>query len=106
MKKTIHHLSVVMAGIVGLVVGFQLMYYVMGLLSPTEGQEAASIGVIGGADGPTEIFLAGDIASLVRFVLSVVLLVVLVVVAVATREKNKKIITNKAKNNGENGRKE
>ena len=47
---------------------------------------AASIGIIGGADGPTAIFLTGDIQALVLGVLAVLMLVVTGIVA-AVRKK-------------------
>ena len=47
---------------------------------------AASIGIIGGADGPTSIFITGDIQNLVLGALAVMMLVVTGIV-VAVRKK-------------------
>ena len=48
---------------------------------------AASIGIIGGADGPTAIFLTGDIQALVLGVLAVAMLVIAgIVIAVRKRK--------------------
>jgi len=47
---------------------------------------AASIGIIGGADGPTAIFITGDIQNLVLGALVVMMLVVTGIVA-AMRKK-------------------
>ena len=48
---------------------------------------AASIGIIGGADGPTAIFLTGDIQALVLGVLAVLMLVVTGIVAAVRKRK-------------------
>ena len=47
----------------------------------------ASIGIIGGADGPTAIFLTGDIQAFVLGVLAVAILVVALVVILRRRKK-------------------
>ena len=48
---------------------------------------AASIGIIGGADGPTAIFLTGDIQSLVLGLIAVAMLVSAgIVIAVRKRK--------------------
>ena len=47
---------------------------------------AASIGIIGGADGPTAIFLTGDIQAFVLGVLAVAMLVIAGIV-IAVRKK-------------------
>ena len=48
---------------------------------------AASIGIIGGADGPTAIFLTGDIQALVLGVLAVAVLVVALGVILRRRKR-------------------
>ena len=48
---------------------------------------AASIGIIGGADGPTAIFLSGDIQALVLGVLAVAMLVIAGIVIAARKRK-------------------
>jgi len=48
---------------------------------------AASIGIIGGADGPTAIFLTGDIQAFVLGVLAVAVLVVALVVILRRRKR-------------------
>ena len=47
---------------------------------------AASIGIIGGADGPTAIFLTGDIQSIVLGALALCMLIITGIV-VAVRKK-------------------
>ena len=49
---------------------------------------AATIGIIGGADGPTAIFLTGDIQAIPLALLAVAALVVTLVV-ILRRRKNK-----------------
>ena len=48
---------------------------------------AASIGIIGGADGPTAIFLTGDIQSLVLGVIAAAMLVIAAIVIAARKRK-------------------
>lgn len=48
---------------------------------------AASIGIIGGADGPTAIFITGDIQALVLGVLAVAMLAVTGIVFALRKRK-------------------
>ena len=48
---------------------------------------AATIGIIGGADGPTAIFLTGDIQAFVLGVLAVAVLVITGVVIAVGKKK-------------------
>ena len=48
---------------------------------------AASIGIIGGADGPTAIFLTGDIQAIPLALLAVAALVVTLVVILRRRKR-------------------
>lgn len=52
-------------------------------------KEAASIGIIGGADGPTAVFVSGNPAWLIAAIVSVVVVIAGGVAALYLHHKNK-----------------
>ena len=60
------------------------------VLQLNQANEAASIGIIGGADGPTAIYLAGPTVNYMRMIVVGIIVLVVIFIGLMIKKKFKK----------------